>query len=220
MSRATEGSVPAPADRPDPRWPGGFGRGAPDRRRAISGQGSAMKKLFASLAVSAVLVGIAPMVSHARDAAPTHGRLSTELVAALRDAPAGQRLSVLVHGTSKQAALDAIDAAGLQLVVVLESIGVPAAVGTPDQIASLTSKPGVTYVEADAKLELSLDTALKATRTDEAHHATFDTNCQTTTTAAAPAHGQGKGKGKGQIQQPPTTTTTCDKVGPFTGAGQ
>ena len=179
-----------------------------------------MRKLFAAFAVAAVL-GAVPLVSLAQSATPTgSARLSTGLVAALRDATDGERLNVLVHGTSKQAALDAIDAAGLELLVVLESIGVPAAVGTPDQIDELRAQPGVTYVEADAELELLLDTALHATRTDEAHAATFDTGCETTTTEGGPAHGHSQGNGRGRGNQAPTTTTTCDQVGPFTGAGQ
>ena len=179
-----------------------------------------MRKLFAAVAVAAVLLGVAPVVLHARTASPTPARLSTGLVAALRDAPAGQRLSVLVHGTSKQAALDAIDAAGLEVLLVLESIGVPAAIGTPEQITALTAQRGITYVEADAKLELLLDTALHATRTDEAHTTTFDTSCETTTTEGGPAAGHSQGNGRGRGNAAPTTTTTCDQVGPFTGAGQ
>ena len=179
-----------------------------------------MRKLFAALAVAAVLLGIAPMVLHARPASPTTARLSTGLVAALRDAPEDERLGVLVHGASKQSALDAIDAAGLEVVVVLESIGVPAAIGTPDQIAALSTQPGVSYVEADAELEFLLDTALHATRTDEAHAATFDTDCQTTTTEGGPAHGHSQGNGRGRGNEEPTTTTSCTEVGPFSGAGQ
>lgn len=78
------------------------------------------------------------------------------------------RLVVLVHGTSRDAAVHAVAAAGMKRLLVLESIGVPAAVGTATQIRSLLHQPGVTYVEADAPLALTTDTSVRATHTDVA----------------------------------------------------
>jgi serine protease AprX len=124
-----------------------------------------MRKLVAALTVAAVAAGIVPAV-HALTAAKAP--VSPALDAQLASAEAGDRLLVLVHGTSRDAAVSAVDAAGLDQLLVLESIGVPAAVGTPAQIRDLESRPGVTYVEADQPIELYSDTARQATRTTEA----------------------------------------------------
>ena len=180
-----------------------------------------MRKLFAAVAVTVVALGIVPVVSHGLVGAPTSAAgLSTQLVAALDDAAPDAPLRVLVHGTSHAAVDDAIEAVGLDVGVRLQSIPVASTTATAAQLDRLRSQAGVTYLEYDAPIRLLLDTALHATRTDEAHTATFDTSCQTTTTEGGPAHGRSQGNGRGRGNEAPTTTTTCDEVGPFTGAGQ
>jgi serine protease AprX len=76
--------------------------------------------------------------------------------------------TVLVHGTDTAAATAAAQAAGLRKVTEFRKIGVVVATGLPAQVVAVRSQPGVTYVEGNQPIELTLDTANRATRGDEA----------------------------------------------------
>lgn len=90
--------------------------------------------------------------------------LSRRLPAAAPDTP----LRVLVHGTTADAALDAVADAGLTPVATWERVGVAVAWGTPAEVASVARQPGITYVEGDRPLVWHTDTTHVATRAAEA----------------------------------------------------
>jgi serine protease AprX len=129
-----------------------------------------MRRVLAAAVAALILGAVAPIVSAAvlTPSAPAEARLDEHLAARLADASAGDRLAVMVHGATRHLAVEAVHSAGLETVTVLESIGVPIAMGTPAQITSLLDEPGITFIEGNQKLSLHLDTAVKATRTDEA----------------------------------------------------
>ena len=116
--------------------------------------------------VVCALAGVAPLVSRA--VTPDRpARAAADLDDALR--VSGSRpVVVFVHGTSRSAAVEAIDTAGLELITVFESVGVPVAAGTPAQIRTLLDAEGVTYVEPNRELDLLLDTSRVAIRAREA----------------------------------------------------
>src|SRR5687768_11786309 len=104
-----------------------------------------MKRILAMAVVACALLGVVPVVSRALTPdAPA--RTAADLDAALDSAGSGQ-VVVFVHGTSRDAALAAIDEVGMSVITVFESVGVPAAAGTPDQVRRLLDADGVTYVE-------------------------------------------------------------------------
>jgi len=76
--------------------------------------------------------------------------------------------TVLVHGTDTAAAIKAVRATGLRQVTTFRKVGVVVATGLPAQVQAVRSQPGVTYVEGNQPIELSLATANRATRGDEA----------------------------------------------------
>lgn len=76
--------------------------------------------------------------------------------------------TVLVHGTDTAAATRAVKAAGLRQVTTFRKIGVVVATGLPAQVRAVRSQPGVTYVEGNQPITMSLATANQATRGDEA----------------------------------------------------
>ncbi|HEY7717313.1 MAG TPA: S8 family serine peptidase [Pedococcus sp.] len=76
--------------------------------------------------------------------------------------------TVLVHGTDVDAARRAVRAAGLVEVTSFDRIGVVAASGLGAQVQAVRSQPGVTYVEGNQPIELSMATSNQATRGDEA----------------------------------------------------
>ena len=77
-------------------------------------------------------------------------------------------LRVMVSGTSTAAALDAAAAAGLTVQETWDSVGVVVAVGLPDAVRAVAARPGVTYVEGDEPISLTLSTAHEATRSNAA----------------------------------------------------
>jgi subtilisin family serine protease len=79
-----------------------------------------------------------------------------------------KRVTVLVHGTDVGAAVAAVGATGMRLVTTFDQIGVAVARGTRDQIIEAGSEPGVTYLEGNTPISLTLDTSNTATRGAEA----------------------------------------------------
>ncbi|WP_236554411.1 S8 family serine peptidase [Nocardioides sp. AX2bis] len=76
--------------------------------------------------------------------------------------------TVLVHGSSLEAARDAIGATGMTPRHTFEAIDVVAAQGTKAQVEAVRAEPGVTYVEGNAPIELTQETSNQATRGAEA----------------------------------------------------
>jgi subtilisin family serine protease len=76
--------------------------------------------------------------------------------------------TVLVHGTDLEAARSAVRAAGLTVNTTFDRIGVVVATGLPAQVELVRSQPGVTYVEGNQPIELSMATSNQATRGAEA----------------------------------------------------
>jgi len=100
-------------------------------------------------------------------AVPVDQRLQPYLAEQLA-ATSGDPLRVMVSGTSTRAALDAVAAAGLAVQQTWDAVGVVVAVGPPDAVRAVVGQPGVTYVEGDAELTTTLDTAHTATRSADA----------------------------------------------------
>ena len=76
--------------------------------------------------------------------------------------------TVLVHGTDLAAARSAVRAAGLTANTSFDRIGVVVATGLPAQVELVRSQPGVTYVEGNQPIELTMATSNQATRGEEA----------------------------------------------------
>jgi subtilisin family serine protease len=100
-------------------------------------------------------------------AVPVDQRLQPWLAGELQRA-GDQLLRVMVSGQSTPAALAAVAAAGLQVQQTWKQVGVVVAVGGADAVREVVAQPGVTYVEGDQPLEYELDTAHRATRSDQA----------------------------------------------------
>lgn len=99
---------------------------------------------------------------------PTLARVSDSLVAQLAGARALVPLPVMVHGTDVATARSAARSSGMVVLTSFDKVGVVVAAGTPAQIQAVRAKPGVTYVEGDQPIEVSLATSGQATRGDEA----------------------------------------------------
>ncbi len=76
--------------------------------------------------------------------------------------------TVLVHGSDLAAAKRAVRAAGMRTVTTFDRIGVVVATGLPAQVQVVRTQPGVTYVEGNQPIELTMATSNKATRGEEA----------------------------------------------------
>jgi subtilisin family serine protease len=76
--------------------------------------------------------------------------------------------TVLVHGTDTAAASRAVRAVGLRQVTTFDRVGVVVATGLPAQVQLVRSQPGVTYVEGNQPIELTMATSNVATRGAEA----------------------------------------------------
>ncbi|WP_427888868.1 S8 family serine peptidase [Kribbella sp. GL6] len=79
-----------------------------------------------------------------------------------------QTTTVLVHGTDLAAARRAVQASGLRQLTSYDKIGVVVAEGTRSQILAARGRPGVTYLEGNQPLRISLSTSNIATRGSEA----------------------------------------------------
>lgn len=78
--------------------------------------------------------------------------------------------TVLVHGTDTAAAQRAVSAAGLRSVTTFDKIGVVVATGLPAQVQAVRGESGVTYVEGNQPIEMTMATSNVATRGDEARN--------------------------------------------------
>ena len=78
--------------------------------------------------------------------------------------------TVLVHGTDTAAAQRAVAAAGLTKVTTFDKIGVVVATGLPAQVQAVRAQRGVTYVEGNQPIAMTLATSNKATRGEEARN--------------------------------------------------
>ena len=78
--------------------------------------------------------------------------------------------TVLVHGTDTAAAERAVAAAGMKSVTTFDKIGVVVATGLPAQVQAVRGESGVTYVEGNQPIELTMATSNIATRGDEARN--------------------------------------------------
>ncbi len=77
---------------------------------------------------------------------------------------------MLVHGTDTAAATKAVQAAGLRKVTTFDKVGVVVATGLPAQVQLVRAQPGVTYVEGNQPIAMTLATSNKATRGEEARN--------------------------------------------------
>lgn len=123
---------------------------------------------LAAAALAVVTAGGLAAVSAPAGAAPEPADVSDFLATQLSDLAGGQRAVVLVHGESLAAARDAVEASGMTARTSFDRIGVVVASGTTAQIQDVRTRPGVTYVEGNAPIELTQDTSNLATRGYEA----------------------------------------------------
>lgn len=123
----------------------------------------AVALLFAAL----VLVA-SPAIGdfHASDSST---RLDIHLQERLAIADDEERLVVFVLAADVSLAKKAVHGSGMRLGDTFDKVGTVAAEGTPSQIRKASGSPGVDYVELDRPLRLMLDTALKATRSEDVY---------------------------------------------------
>jgi serine protease AprX len=124
------------------------------------------------LLVGAVVAALsAPPLASAYAGAPP-APISGSLARALTTSTGA--IPVFVHGTSLGAARQAVADTGLTLVTTWDKIGVAVARGTASQIAAVRTHAGVTYVEGDQPIRLSLSTSNVATRGEQTRAALRD----------------------------------------------
>ena len=105
------------------------------------------------------------MLTGRTERAPVQDFLADELTTL----SAGERATVLVHGSNLAAARSAVDAAtGMDTMTSFDKIGVVVAQGTISQVAAARVQPGVTYLEGNTPIEFSQSTSHVATRVAEA----------------------------------------------------
>lgn len=94
--------------------------------------------------------------------------VSDHLVQELPTLGAGERTTVMVHGSGLAAANRAVAATGMTRTMSFDKIGVVVARATAAQIAAARVQPGVTYVEGNQAIEFTQYTSNTATRGTEA----------------------------------------------------
>ena len=174
---------------------------------------------IAALAATTLVGGGAALATTSTSApAAEPARLDATLDDVLAAAAPDRPVGVIVHGTSFGAVEDAVAASGLSLALEFPLISAGATVGTPDQIRALADRDGVTYLEADAPLELLGDTSHHATRGIElidGYTVTVEDPSDTTDTGTTDPNGKGRENGKpkgkavglgGAGSEEPTTT--------------
>jgi subtilisin family serine protease len=122
---------------------------------------------LAPLPALAVGTSSAPGTAASWPAVPVEARLQPWLADQLATAGSAP-LRVMVSGTSTDAALRAVRAAGLRVQQTWDAVAVVVAVGTADAVRAVVPMDGVTAVEGDAPLQPLLQTAHVATRSAEA----------------------------------------------------
>lgn len=116
---------------------------------------------LAAAALALPVLGAASAQGAVLSAAPVSQSLSGLL-------PVASKVTVLVHGTSLDAANKAVSSVGMRKVTSFDKIGVVAAEGTADQVQRVRSVSGVTYVENNDPITLFGSSGTVATRSDEA----------------------------------------------------
>ena len=121
----------------------------------------------AALAVAALTPTLPTTGAHA--ALPgVKANVSDFLAQQLTALDAGEKATVMVHGTDLAAADRAVTAAGMTRTMSFDKIGVVVARATAAQIALARIQPGVTYVEGNQPIEFAQYTSNTATRGTEA----------------------------------------------------
>jgi serine protease AprX len=128
------------------------------------------------IAVLAAALAIVPAVPAAATPTPVLAPISTTLAATLGAAADTSPVTVLVHGTDLAAARLAVEQAGLAEVTSFRRIGVVAAAGTAEQVRTVRTLTGVTYVEGNDPLTLFADSGTVATRSLEAQQTLVGAN--------------------------------------------
>jgi serine protease AprX len=118
------------------------------------------RSVMLMLTTTLVVAALATPAGVAR-AGATPAPVSPALARALAG-PAGP-LAVFVHATDVVTARRAVSGAGLTLVTTWDRIGVAVARGSAAQVTAVRTRPGVTYVEADAPIRWHLSTSHRAT---------------------------------------------------------
>ena len=90
-----------------------------------------------------------------RHCVSTLAPLQDFLVGELATLKAGEKTTVLVHGTDLAAAERAVRVSGLDRSMSFDRIGVVVARGTKTEIAAARAVPGVTYLEGNQPIELT-----------------------------------------------------------------
>ena len=103
-------------------------------------------------------------------------RLQPWLAQRLTTAGPGEQLRVMVSGETLAHAQAAAATAGLQVQQEWSKIGIVVGFGTPAQVRSVVGLPGVRNVSGDQPLAPALDTAHRATRSDQAYAGLRDSN--------------------------------------------
>ena len=183
-----------------------------------------MRKLITTVLVALMLpaLPVAAVLSHNRLAASPSPSVAPELERQLNapGADATEHLVVFVHGTSLDAARNAVTKAGLDPIDEWASIDVVVAGGVAEKVRRVVGAPGVTYVEPNTRIEFQLDTARIATRTAEAQARAWPITEATTEEPSGKPCDRPGDKGKTPKKCAPQTVTTTREVGPFLGAGR
>jgi subtilisin family serine protease len=129
---------------------------------------SASRSFRRSLGAVSGAVVIGALIATPAHAAPWLAPVQDFLAGQLGTLSAVTPTTVLVHGTDIAAAHAAVAATGMRLVTEFERIGVAVASGTPAQIRSARSQPGVTYLEGNSPIAFLDETSNTATRGAEA----------------------------------------------------
>lgn len=121
----------------------------------------------APLLLGVLLAGLAMVPTAPAQATGTLAPVSALLAQQLSTA-GSETLPVFVHGTDIAAARQAVADSGLTLLNTWNKVGVAIARGTVAQIQTVRAVPGVTYVEADQPIRITLSTSNVATRGEQA----------------------------------------------------
>lgn len=122
-----------------------------------------------SLLVAAAVLVAAPAFGRTSDPGTDLAKIDPQLQQRLAAASDNEHLAVFVLAQDVKTARSAVASSGMRLADTFDKVGTAIAEGTPSQIAKASRFPGVEYVELNAPVRLMLDTALKATRSEDAH---------------------------------------------------
>lgn len=123
---------------------------------------------IAAAVLTLPLIGTAGAVGAVAQESDPLAPVSDTLSSILSRVSGSKTLVTKVHGTDLAAAKRAVAEAGLATVTTFDKIGVVVAKGTADQVEDVRSASGVTYVEANDKIDFFATSGTKATRSAEA----------------------------------------------------